>query len=334
MGECPIPARVKARAIPRVCATCTTSASSHRKPSCSSWPATGTMTMSAGCRRVVSACKHARIAFSQAYTERDFLSLVFAVEPASMMRWSGVREFWEIYERIQREKKPLPRFASADRLLWNRKSDPPAALTALSPSDADIGASLDDVRRLVTELVANETGEFVATNRPNLASVVLLVQVGEVRVLLGGDLEKHNDLDRGWIAVLDCLTDCGQSEIFKVPHHGSEDSDEPRIWDELLTQNPIAVVTPFTLGRHRIPSDADLERLCAHADRVFMTAPSRRDPISPPPAVTKTVEEATKSFESLASDFGHVRLRRKIKAGSQWRVEFFGAAYEVECKAA
>jgi hypothetical protein len=267
---------------------------------------------------------------SQAFTERDFLSAMFLIEPRSMMRRSGMREFWEVWTYLRDQRKPA-RHAAADRGLWSRSGDLPADVTALSPSDQDISVSLDRLVELVKESQSTGPLEFVESQDPNAASVVARVRVGSVNVLLAADLEAATSPDRGWLAVLDTDSwEGSRSEVFKVPHHGSPDADEVRVWEEMLIESPFVVVTPFVFLGTRLPGQEDQRRICSRTDRAFMTAlavpPSVADKYSPP--VAEMVEGVTQAFEPFSSEAGHVRLRRNIDLDvPAWTVECFGPAH-------
>jgi hypothetical protein len=58
----------------------------------------------------------------------------------------------------------------------------------------------------------------------------------------------------------------------KVPHHGSGDAHHEDMWDQLVDDNAVAIVTPFSNGSVQRPSEADIARLCRLAIRLYATA--------------------------------------------------------------
>ena len=96
--------------------------------------------------------------------------------------------------------------------------------------------------------------------------------------------------------------------FFKVPHHGSKNADCTECWTELLSPDPIAVLTPY--ARSRLPTRVDIERLCSRSPSVYLTS----DPVSYPlpmrdNAVEKTIRGIVIKRRALCGQMGHVRLR-------------------------
>jgi beta-lactamase superfamily II metal-dependent hydrolase len=106
-----------------------------------------------------------------------------------------------------------------------------------------------------------------------------------IRALLGADLEHTGRTGEGWTAVMDCHQDTTPAHIFKVPHHGSKSSDNADVWQRMLAVDPVAVVTPFTGGRVRLPTGSDLKRFSSRTSKLYCTAkgagkpPSREPPV-------------------------------------------------------
>jgi hypothetical protein len=281
-----------------------------------------------GFTQIVRRCRRARVALSMAFTERDFLSAMFLIEPRSMMRRSGMREFWELWNYLREEKRP-PRFASADQLLWRRSNGLPAEAVALSPSDQDVAIALQRLRDLIDEAARTGPLEFIQSLDPNAASVVTWIRVGPLVVLMGGDLESAVDPGRGWLAVL--TTDAWQgseSTVFKVPHHGSDNAYEPRIWAEMLAGDPVAVVTPFVFMATRLPTAAQRAVIRGHTSRAYLTAPADVGSAAHTytSVVADMVDAATRSFGTLEQRPGHLRVRADVDSGGTWSVDLFGPA--------
>ncbi len=269
-----------------------------------------------GLAQVVQRCRKAKVAISSTFTSNDFLSVLHLIEPQSMADRSGVRDFWELWSYLRDERRP-PRLALADRLLWDRKGSSPVTVHALSPSDADVAVSLQVFR----DYLANpDLGkEYIAATEPNAASVVVWVQADDIAILSGGDLERKNDRQRGWLAVLDSSSwRPGPAGAFKVAHHGSENAHEPRVWNEMLS-DPVAVVTPFVFGRHDLPTPSQAATLCRHTTRAFLSSCSGRVPLELAPEVADMVKQVASDIRSVEVAPGHVRLRRRHGA-TAWDV--------------
>lgn len=149
----------------------------------------------------------------------------------------------------------------------------------------------------------------------NLGAVVLWVEVGDATMLLGSDLQETPG--GGWTAVLGCRQGIPrQSEIFKVPHHGSGNGHHPDVWTKLLVQRPEAVLCPHSNGGNHLPTPADLARLCQLAS-VHVTAPAQSD----------AVIQKSRPMRPAVEGCGRVTLRRPLDVeGAGWSVAYGGRA--------
>jgi beta-lactamase superfamily II metal-dependent hydrolase len=89
------------------------------------------------------------------------------------------------------------------------------------PSLPMLGPPPKQISLEATEEVANSTKTYSASHTINGHSIVLQMQYGNVRFLFTGDLNQDSSLELQRWAKEDGLH--LQSEIFKVPHHGSAD---------------------------------------------------------------------------------------------------------------
>lgn len=195
-------------------------------------------------------------------------------------------------------------------------------VTALSPLPA---TSAQFVLRM-GRYAAREDG---ATNnapdlRPNTEAVALHIDFGDDAVLLGADLEEHHAY--GWSAIANDGWSGSRrpATTYKVAHHGSYTGDCPQIWAKLLGANPVACLTPFTLGNLRLPSDDDKARVRSNTQHSYTSSgASRRAEMDG--RLLKRLSRVAKNVAVANSGFGAVRLRKCIGAPS-WNVELFGSA--------
>jgi beta-lactamase superfamily II metal-dependent hydrolase len=287
-----------------------------------------------GLADILEKCQTAKLVRSLALNNLEFIELVESAGNDPTVVQSGVSEFYRIL-RILRERKSkgavtiAPVWAGADRCIWRRPADeqPSAQVWSLSPSDESVTRSLQSIRGLLAQ--QSGTKKVIKAPRPNHATTVIWVTVGNISVLLGGDLEETGGPNTGWTVIVDSLgRPSGQAEVFKVPHHGSADADQPRVWDEMLVQQPIAVLAPWSRGSHYLPTEADQSRICGRTDEAYLTTkagrPSRR---KRPRTVDKTINETVRRIHNLNGPMGHIQLRRSASDPSApWMVQLMGAA--------
>ena len=159
--------------------------------------------------------------------------------------------------------------------------------------------------------------------RPNNLAVVIHIDFDGDAALLGADLENHPS---GWQAVVTngWCNSKQKSSVYKVAHHGSISGDDLRIWENLLTDNPIACVTPFHRGRHRIPTENDLRRIKEVTSHAYLSSNTTRRP-DMDSAILKRLGDICSNVARANPGFGAIRLRKKVDEHA-WREQLFGTA--------
>lgn len=282
-----------------------------------------------GIGSVFLAAKSAVFSCSAAIREGEFNEV--------MANWTGTRflsggsgvdelrgVLAELKTRQRNTNYPSARLAIANRSIWTRSEPFSVKLEAVSPSDVSVVSAMARLKHSAPKLRRR-----IPDIQPNDASVVLSLDVGGHRVLLGADLEVQQDVGLGWSAVVSDFGDQQRFGGFKVPHHGSPTGYHDGVWNNMLTARSWATTTPFVSGRLRLPSVIDCTRIVSRTPSAYLTAPPNpgkfRDPNR---TVEKTVVEATNWVHLVPGKYGHVRLRKHVDEAvhTDWRVEFFGNA--------
>ncbi|MFH0775548.1 MAG: MBL fold metallo-hydrolase [bacterium] len=290
-----------------------------------------------GC--IVKECKSATFVCAEALTSREFLTLVEAYGTRSMMESSsGVKEFYEIIQVLKGRREsqrtraiPYLKFACADKLLWRKEATDsglqyPCSLYALSPSDATSFLSKLEIAKLLPHEKAPK--RRILTQPPNYVAVVLLVEIGNIIILLGSDLEETTDPETGWSVIVNSRTRPQEkASLFKIPHHGSETAEQSQVWTEMLIKDPVTVLTPCIRGSVSIPTSNDVKRICSKSTRAYATASLKMKRIKRPKIVEEFIQQMVRTIQPVFSSSGHVRLRTKPNnKASAWSVDLFGDA--------
>ena len=268
----------------------------------------------AGGRELLSASAAARMVCSAALNKKEFGTFIGAglTHPDGK---SGVEEFAEMLrvEMKRQQGRPAskgPVWAIADRTLH---SSAVSKVSALSPSDGTQSLALHELGMSLPTSGAPKRRPISLS--PNPLSVVLWIECGMINVLLGADLEVGTDDRTGWRAILNSETrPGGLAAIFKVAHHGSENAHDARVWAELLSDKPHAVVTPYLAGRKPLPSPADSARISSLTPYAYVAGPprpARRQCRSR--AAEKLLKLAAPDLHTIGGPVGHIRLRTKIE---------------------
>ena len=184
--------------------------------------------------------------------------IAFAVEHDDAMEGLapfGLRDFVCVL-RVTEGRK-IRRLGSAGHAIETGTS---TTVRLLSPTHEFIDEAL-------TVLGINHTpGEReVASVDPNCTSIVLWVDSGDRDRSSGADLEAT---ENGWTSVVDAHDPgCSLASVVRVPHHGSEDADEPRTWERMCSDRTFDVTTRYTRLKEPLPRAADVKRLCRQGGR-------------------------------------------------------------------
>jgi hypothetical protein len=187
-------------------------------------------------------------------------------------------------------------------------------LMALSPSSFAVTQCL----LLIGEHIASLSGPIKALRAPkeNLLSSAICLSIGSYRILLGADLEYSDDHKMGWIAVCDLQEKVaiGKSNTYKVAHHGADSGDGPRIWSELLNEDPICIITPWRRGGNILPSSSDIDRLRMNSSRVYLSSHTYVGKKKYDPTTNKTLRDFDKQIEPYLPAPGHIRMRASLRS--------------------
>ncbi len=277
-----------------------------------------------GLGQLVEICDNAIFCCASVLTTREFLAAVGALEnrPATDFG-SGVRELYRVFSLLE-QRSATWRHAISDRIIFNRDN---CRIRSLSPSDRAFRAFLQAIGRLVPQEM--EPKRRVPPLTPNEAAVVLLIELDQTVVLLGADLENE-----GWLEILDIdkLSDT-KASVFKLPHHGSQNAHENRVWNDMLREDPIAVVTPWRRGGRALPTKTDALRILSLTDEAYVTGSQEsivgRLLQGRSSVVERTIRESGARIRTVGLSDGMIRLRKKITSVTDWNVELFGSACQL-----
>ena len=277
-----------------------------------------------GMGELVEVCDDATFCCAIAFRKQEFLAMMDSIASRPMSQvGSGMQELYKVRSLLE-ERSAKPVFAIANRRIFSRDS---CEIWSLSPFDKEVDSFLQAIDHLRPQ--ERETKRRTPTLTPNKIAVVLLIKVGDTAILLGSDLE-----GRGWLDILAAheRPDC-KASVFKVPHHGSQNAHEDRVWSEMLHSEPIAALTPWRKGGRSLPTKSDVKRILSFTRKAYATAPF--DISSSKPArrrnrtVEKTIREASKRISHVALSPGMIRLRRRFGSEPDWDIETFPPACQL-----
>ena len=273
-----------------------------------------------GMARLVELCPDAQFCCASALCDEEFLTLVGALEGRHFSATgSGLREIHGVFSQLGNVGK-MPIHALANRVVFRKGG---CTISSLSPGDGVFQQFLASVGGLIPGKGVNK--KRIRSFSPNEVAVALWVECGGSSLLLGADLER-----KGWVAILgDTHRPPGKASVYKIPHHGSADADEPAVWERMLEDEPVAVLAPWRRGRGALPTEQDTERILSATPNAWITdTGSTREATfrHGNRTVEKTLRESGVRIRRLAGDTGMIRLRRRIGSADDWKVKKFGNA--------
>lgn len=280
-----------------------------------------------GLSAVVDAAQNAKFCMPNALSTREFATLAAAYSSTPMTK--GVTELHTILKEIDVGR--IQMCGPSQLILRDTTSAGAVEIWSLSPSTDELRASLVEFSALIPK--EGEPLNQSPSRSPNHLAMVLFVKVGDVSMVLGADLEEHGDPNRGWSAVLTQMATESGSSLFKIPHHGSATAYHSGVWSNMLSSNPVAVITPFHHGRSKLPTDEEVRRIKGHTEHVFLTTPQ---PLvrskGKPQIVEDEIAAVTKGrgmhHEQVSPGVIRCRVDLASNAGT-WDVGLIGAAVQL-----
>jgi len=273
-----------------------------------------------GMARLVELCPNAQFCCASVLCKEEFLTLVGALEGRHFSATgSGLREIHGVFSRLDDIGK-MPIHALANRVVFRKGG---CTISSLSPGDEVFQQFLTSVGGLIPG--RGENKKRIRSFSPNEVAVALWVECNGSSLLLGADLER-----KGWVAILaDTDRLPGKASVYKIPHHGSSNADEPAVWEQMLEDEPVAILAPWRRGLRALPTEQDIDRILSAAQNVWITdsgatreAAFRHENRT----VEKTLRESGVRIRRFADDAGMIRLRRHLGSIDDWKVKKFGTA--------
>ncbi|MDA2918905.1 hypothetical protein MYX76_05325 [Desulfobacterota bacterium AH_259_B03_O07] len=291
-----------------------------------------------GLAEILRVSEESEFVMSKALKNEDFRRFVFAMPDIPGVPKTSTKEFFEIFkicaERAAKRTLGAITLASENQTLIRDEiniggKDVEREVIALSPSSAAQLKSLEGF----SKLMANEF-EPVRNLRQlenNHTSIVLWVKVGSINILLGADLEELGVPDDGWQRILNNqkLPRGSKSEMFKIPHHGSENGHHAGVWSDLVVDDNFSVVTPFQHGHHNLPTNSDLRRISSYSQKAYIAGGTVPASLRKDKERKNLLRKVNKNLQRKRRELGHVIMQKKIVPPSDWSVDCIGVCKKI-----
>lgn len=274
-----------------------------------------------GAAKIFELCNETRIIISAALLKEEFTALVGAFSGEGSMfdrGTSSTRELAKIIrilsDRVAANKDYKSQklsYALADKVIFEKQIDnKEVQIRTLSPSDKSYQNALVQFSSMMPKIQSRRI--TLTSENPNHSSVALWCKLGNICALLGADLEETSDISTGWSAILNSEVRPRQkSKIFKVPHHGSKNAHSHDVWEKMIENSPLSLLTTKKGGRSSLPQQSDIDRIRSYSEEAYCTGDPKvkatrinRDPI-----VERSIKEDVIYRHILGNKIGQIQIR-------------------------
>jgi len=284
-----------------------------------------------GISRIYEICESAVLSFARTIDKTKFLQFV-SLDYEKLGKEASNSSTIEFNKCLELAKKKGPiKEASIDKILYHvQTKEFRSKVIALSPSDYSIEKFNDEISSLITDF--GPINKKIVVEKPNFKSIVLLMKLGPHRALLGADLEVGKDPQLGWQNIMKHSTFRHEkSSLFKIPHHGSENSYHKDMWTILMSENPVSALTPFNKG-NGLPELHMLNKFSNHTKELYLTSRiiSKSKPKKRDRSIEKFLNRIGKAPQEVK--FGKGVIQNRIDLTQQndtWETKVFEEAWKV-----
>lgn len=286
-----------------------------------------------GFSQLVERCSQAKVCMAHALTNKEFQVFVnhYSKSHPSDKLSSGTQELFNVLQ-ILKSRGATGMIAQPDRRLW--QSTPTASnpeiveVWSLSPSDE---CAERFFKYISSQMPAHGVTKYRAPAiKENETAIAILLRYNDTSVLLGADLEETH---QGWTAIVNSGgRPQTKSNLFKIPHHGSLNGHHDGVWQNMLTANATAIMTPYNKGR-KLPKDRDIKRITGLTSQAYTTRLLTR--AAKPKRSTsteKTIRATAKSLEPVVKKMGHIHAKL-CESLQDWSVTLIDGAISLHSSA-
>lgn len=284
-----------------------------------------------GLSKLLSQCPKSEFCFSAVDDLKKFLLLCELDHEKTLKGTkSSTDEFAKCLKIISGRGSHFTRAQSNLLINSTQENDCRFELFALSPSPKTMSDFNTEISQLITEFGTRNTA--IISKSPNDKSVALLMKFKNHRILLGADLEIGNNDDEGWRHIIkhSKVKDEYKSDLYKIPHHGSENGYIKEIFDVLVNTDSTLKLTPYRSSK--LPTIDMLDVYSKHSTNIYLTSPTvvSKKPKKRDKSLEKIIERAVLGISEVKFTHGIVRSRMDYsRANDTWTTEVFEAGLKL-----
>lgn len=277
-----------------------------------------------GLSRILKSAINAEFCIARASDREKFLA--FIAMNAEKTLNSSTQEFAKCFQ-ILIDRNRYYKEAIEDRPIYTKDD---VSIICLSPSDYTLQNFDLEIQELF--LSYGSPTKRLPYDSPNSRSIATFIKLGNHRAILGADLEVGKNPQSGWLKVLKNITTIDRkSSLLKISHHGSENGYHPDIWSDLLVVNPVAKITPWSLGGMYLPREHMIDTYKKHTSNLYITEHviSKKQKVRDG-QLEKVIKQLRPNIYEIKYRLGIIRSRILINDDTcDWQVENLVAAKKI-----
>jgi hypothetical protein len=136
------------------------------------------------------------------------------------------------------------------------------SIKALSPGASAERKYVELLHKAITDIKQGKPVFQLNDHSHNLLSVALYITLGDLKILLGSDVENTHGDDTAWQGILHNTGVNLSAQLVKVSHHGSKNGYYKKAWDmHCEDTKPIAIIAPYNRTSSALPNSALINEL-------------------------------------------------------------------------
>lgn len=247
----------------------------------------------------------------------------------------GLRGLGAIFEKFEKAKKAgsnIVKLGERTEIIRKRKyGTHEVEIVALSPSAESVRKYVEILFSVIPK-VDGDTVQHLSDREHNLLSSAVWCSIGNVRLILGSDVEIGNDEQTGWKGILKNI-DCPDlsAQLIKVSHHGSPNAFYEPAWEmHSRGTSPVSIIAPYNRLSKPLPGEKDKERIAQYSTTVAITSSHKF--VKPKRVYDRTVVKklhGVRDWKCLVEHdcIGHVTVDLSIKDGIVEKLDIAPPAY-------
>lgn len=223
-----------------------------------------------GIAQILSICKKASFFTSNSIASESFQFLI-AAHSAIESPHNFFREFEKVIKVLKSTKRKIKALSNNSADIINNGK---VKISSLSPNQ-DSYNYLDNCYKDAAQAIIRDNGVKLQIGKHfNFQSVVISVESQDACILYGSDLEYSESNPKiGWYAIVKEGTISKlKFDIFKIPHHGSNNGYNEKDWKNFLKKDGIFKMTPYSRGRSKLPKTEMIKNILAISKEAYITS--------------------------------------------------------------